>query len=157
MLEKGNCLPLHFMFYKCLPSNIIKWDVSKCDKPDYFSLSILNGFQQFNVCILLFFSYCHLSYYRITVVERDPWRSSSLLLEKTPYNRWHSKASRQILSNSSGDSRTFLGCLFQCSVTLTVEKFFLIFVWNFWFSCLHSLLDTIEKTPIYFTLCFRYL
>jgi len=30
-----------------------------------------------------------------------------------------------------GDSTTSLGSLFQCSVTLRVKKFFLMFRWNF--------------------------
>ena len=40
--------------------------------------------------------------------------------------------SRQVLNISrEGDSTTSLGSLFQCSITLRVKKFFLMFSWNF--------------------------
>ncbi|NWH55124.1 EGFLA protein, partial [Fregata magnificens] len=43
----------------------------------------------------------------------------------------HRTASRRVLNISrQGDSTTSLGSLFQCSVTLTVKKFFLMFRWN---------------------------
>ena len=47
-------------------------------------------------------------------------------------NRSHRQASRQVLNISiGGDSTTSLGNLFQCSITLTVKKFYHVLVWNF--------------------------
>ncbi|NXN59337.1 TESK2 kinase, partial [Rynchops niger] len=44
----------------------------------------------------------------------------------------HRNASRQVLNISrDGDSTTSLGSLFQCSATLKVKKFVLMFRWNF--------------------------
>jgi len=49
-----------------------------------------------------------------------------------PYSRSHRKASRKILNISrEGDPTTTLGSLFQCSITITVNKLFLVFVRNF--------------------------
>jgi len=46
-------------------------------------------------------------------------------------SRLHRTMSRQVLSISrEGDSTNPLGSLFQCSVTLKVKKFFLMFSWN---------------------------
>jgi len=47
-------------------------------------------------------------------------------------SRLHRIASRQVLDISKeGDSTIPLGSLFQCSATLKVKKFFLMFRWNF--------------------------
>jgi len=44
----------------------------------------------------------------------------------------HRKVSRQLLNISiEGVSAAFLVSLFQCSVTLKVKKFVLMFIWNF--------------------------
>ncbi|NXN56925.1 ARMC4 protein, partial [Rynchops niger] len=74
-------------------------------------------------------------------------------------------ASRRVLKISrEGDSTTSLGSLFQCSVTLTVKKFFRVFERNFLCSNLCPLplvlsLGTIEKSlaPSSFSPPFRYL
>lgn len=48
--------------------------------------------------------------------------------------------SRLVLNVSRvGDPTTLLGSLFQYSVTLTIKKFFLIFMWNLLCSSLHPL------------------
>jgi len=48
------------------------------------------------------------------------------------YSRMHRTASRQVLNmRREGDDSTPLGSLFQCSVILSVKKFFLVFTWNF--------------------------
>lgn len=62
------------------------------------------------------------------------------------------KTSVEVLNFSRGDSTTSLGSLFQCCITLTVKKFFLVFIWNFPCSnfCLFPLvlsLDTTKKSP----------
>jgi len=50
---------------------------------------------------------------------------SNPLLKQLPYSRLCRKSSRQVLINSrEGNSTASLGSLFQCSVTLTVKKFF---------------------------------
>ena len=46
------------------------------------------------------------------------------LLKQVLYSRSHRSASTWVLSISIGDSTTFLGYLFQCSITLTIKKFF---------------------------------
>ena len=68
-----------------------------------------------------------------------------------PYSKSHRKVSQRV-SNvlRERDSTTFLGSLFQCSVTLKVSKFFLTFVWNLLCSSLcllfpALLLGTTEK------------
>jgi len=51
---------------------------------------------------------------------------------RVTYSRLHRTLSRRVLNISrEGDSTTYLGSLFQCSVTLRVKKFFLMFRWNF--------------------------
>jgi len=51
--------------------------------------------------------------------------------ERVTYSRLHRTVSRQVLNISrEGESTTPLGSLFQCSVTLRVKKFFLMFRWN---------------------------
>jgi len=51
---------------------------------------------------------------------------------RVTYSRLHRNASRWVLNISrEGDSTTSLGSLFQCSVTLRVKKFLLMFRWNF--------------------------
>jgi len=51
---------------------------------------------------------------------------------RVAYSRLHRNLSRQVLNISrEGDSTTSLGSLFQCSVTLRVKKFFLVFRRNF--------------------------
>ena len=64
---------------------------------------------------------------------KDLWKSieSNSLLKQAPYSRLHKKVPRWVLNISRGDSPTSLGSLLHCSVTLTVKKFFLTFVWNF--------------------------
>ena len=55
-----------------------------------------------------------------------------LCQSRLTYTRLHGTSSRQIWKISrEGDSTTPLGSLFQCSVTLRVKKFFLMFSWNF--------------------------
>jgi len=79
---------------------------------------------------------------------------SSPRLKQVPYSRFHRKVSGQVLSISvEGNSITSLGSLFHCSVTLTVKKFFLIFIWSFLYSSLCSLpyvlsLGTTEKSLV---------
>jgi len=52
----------------------------------------------------------------------------------------HRNASRQVLNISrEGHLTTSLGSLFQCPVTLIVNKFFLVFMWNFLCASLHPL------------------
>ena len=47
-------------------------------------------------------------------------------------SRLHRTLSRRVLNTSrEGDTTTSLGSLFQCSITLRVKKFFLMFRWNF--------------------------
>jgi len=57
------------------------------------------------------------------------WRSSSptSLLKQVPYRR----LSRLIVNICGGASTNSLGSLSQCSVTLTVKKLFLIFLFQF--------------------------
>ena len=68
------------------------------------------------------------------------------------YIRSHRNMFRLVLSVSRvGDPTTLLGSLFQYSVTLTIKKFFLIFMWNLLCSSLHPLplvlsLDVTEKS-----------
>jgi len=51
---------------------------------------------------------------------------------RVTYSRLHRAASRWVLNISrEGDSTTYLGSLFQCSVTLRGKKFFLMFRRNF--------------------------
>ena len=51
---------------------------------------------------------------------------------RVTYSRLHRTLSRQVLNISrEGESTTSLGNLFQCSITLKVKKFFLMFSWNF--------------------------
>ena len=65
----------------------------------------------------------------ITRVGRSS--SPTALLKHFSYNRSHSKASRGVLNiRSEGDSTISLGSLFQCSVTLIVKDFFLVFCGN---------------------------
>ena len=57
-----------------------------------------------------------------------------------PWSKLHRKVSRQIWSVSrQGDSTASLGSLFQCSVILTVKKFFLLLRWDFLCSSLYPL------------------
>ena len=83
---------------------------------------------------------------------RDLWRPSRSSPLQVPYSMLHRKMSRWVLSISrEGDSTASLGSLFQCFVTLTVKKFFLMFVWNFPCSSLCPLplvllLHTTEKS-----------
>ena len=56
---------------------------------------------------------------------------SNPLLKQVPYNRSHRQASRRVLNISIEGDSTTLGNLFQCSITLTIKKFFLTLVWNF--------------------------
>ena len=73
---------------------------------------------------------------RTVGVGRDLWRSSPTpLLKQVPYSRLQRKVSRWVLSISRGDSATSLGSLFQCSVTFSSMKFFLVLLvprWLFW-------------------------
>jgi len=66
------------------------------------------------------------------------WKGPPEITESKPlpkqasYSRLHRDVSRQVLNISmEGDFMTSLGSLFQCSVTLTVKKFFCILVQNF--------------------------
>ena len=63
---------------------------------------------------------------------------------RVTYSRLQRILSRRVLNISrEGDSTTSLGSLFQCSVTLRVKKFFLMFSWNFLcFSLCPSLLQS---------------
>ena len=64
---------------------------------------------------------------RTVGVGRDLWRSSPTpLLKQVPCSRLQRKVSRWVLSISRGDSTTSLGSLFQCSVTFSSMKFFLV-------------------------------
>jgi len=48
------------------------------------------------------------------------------------YSRLHMITPRQVLNiPREGDSTAPLGSLFQCSITLRMKKFFLVFRWNF--------------------------
>lgn len=77
-------------------------------------------------------------------VGRELWRfpSPTSPLKHAPYSMLHRKASRWDL-NISIDSTASLGTLFQCClcsrVTLKVNKFILMFQWNFLCSILHPL------------------
>ena len=65
---------------------------------------------------------------------------SNPLLKQVPCSRLHGKASRWVLSISrEGAPATSQSSLFQCSVTLTVKKLFLMLRWNFLCSILCSL------------------
>lgn len=56
---------------------------------------------------------------------------SNTLLKQFPYSSLHRKASSSVLNISrEADSMISLGSLFQCSVTLTVKKFFLLLLCN---------------------------
>jgi len=58
--------------------------------------------------------------------------SASPLLKQVPYHKLHRQASRWVLNTSiNGDPTTSLGNLLQSSITLTIKKFFCLFVWNF--------------------------
>jgi len=73
----------------------------------------------------------HLQYHRIAGVGRDFRRSSLLnvLLKQVPYSGLHRKVSRRVLNVSiEGDSTASLGSLFQCSVTLRINKFFFVYI-----------------------------
>jgi len=51
---------------------------------------------------------------------------------RVTYSRLHRTLSRRVLNISrEAESTASLGSLFQCSVTLRVKKFFLMFRWNF--------------------------
>jgi len=53
---------------------------------------------------------------------------SNPLLKQVPYSRLHRKGSKQAVNISrEGDTINFLSILFQCSATLTLKKFFLMF------------------------------
>ena len=71
---------------------------------------------------------------------------------RVTYSRLHKTLSKQVLNTSRvGDSANSLGSLFQCSVTLRVKKFFLMFRRNFIFFSLCPLslvlsLGTTEKS-----------
>ena len=74
---------------------------------------------------------------RITELQGLEWtsrgQSLTFQLKQVLYNRSHRQASRQVLNISiEGDSiegeMPSLGNLFQCSITLTIKKFFCIFV-----------------------------
>ena len=84
------------------------------------------------------------SFYRITESERLEGTSGDhrvqSLLKQSPYSRSRRQVSRQVLNISrEGNFTTPLGSLFQCSATLTVKKFILMFKWNFLCSSLCSL------------------
>lgn len=57
---------------------------------------------------------------------------SSPLLRHVPQSRSHRQWVSMLVFNicGEGNTTTSLGCLLQCSTTLTV-KFFLVLVWNF--------------------------
>jgi len=56
---------------------------------------------------------------------------SSPLLQQVPYSGLHREVSSWVLNISrEGDSMASLGSLSQCSVTLKVKIFFLMFTWN---------------------------
>jgi len=82
--------------------------------------------------------------HRTIGVERDLWRSSpASLLKQVPYNRLHGAASRWVLNFSREEVST---------TSLTVKKFFLVFMQNFSSSSLSLLplvllLGTTEKSP----------
>lgn len=56
---------------------------------------------------------------------------SNYLLKQVSYSRQQRKAFRWVLNISREDLTTSLGSPFQCSVTLKVSKFLLMFVWDF--------------------------
>ena len=95
--------------------------------------------------------------YRMLRGGRDLCGSSSPTpcSSRVTQSRLHRTASRWVLNFSrEGDSTTSLGNLFQCSVTLRVKKFFLMFSWNFLCFSLCPLplvlsLGTTEKKPTF--------
>jgi len=90
-----------------------------------------------NNLIPKFFFLIDVKYHRITKMQGLQGLQmiivSNTLLKKVPYHRSHKYTSRWVLNISiAGDSTTSLGNLFQCSITLTMKKFFhMILVWNF--------------------------
>ena len=111
---------------------------------------------------------CSSQNHRIAGVGRDLKRplSPTPLLKQVFYNKLHRWVSRQALDIFlEGDSITPLGNLFQCSVTLTIKKFFCMFVWNFLCSSFKPLLlvllllTTVKSmvSPIYLPPPFRHL
>ena len=64
--------------------------------------------------------------------SRDYWVQPLCYSSSLQQVTSHRKASRRVLNISrEGDSTASVCSLLQCSVTLTVKKFFHIFVWNF--------------------------
>lgn len=63
--------------------------------------------------------------HKVAETGRDLWSAGPTLLLRTTENQLPRTISRQILSISrDGESITFLGNMFKCLVTLTVEKHF---------------------------------
>ena len=81
------------------------------------------------------------------IMELQGWKGpqeiikSDLSANKVPYKRSHRLVFGQVLNISiEGDSTTTLGNRFQCSITLTIKKFFHMFVWNLLCSSFRPLL-----------------
>jgi len=111
----------------------------------------------------------HKRNHRIAGVGRELnyWLLSPMPLPKHfSYSESHCKVSRWVLNTSiEGDSTTSLTSLFQCFITITIKKFFHMFLWNFLYSSFRPLLlvlllHTTKKrltSPICLPPLFRYL
>ena len=114
--------------------SFLKAEISKCNSflrfPFLYSVKYLHHIDLVNHRIT------ESQNHRITEQQGLEGTSVSHLVQpfcrsRVTYSRLHRTASRRVLNISrEGDSTTSLGSLFQCSVTLRVKKFFLMFRWN---------------------------